>query len=389
MPQLFSERPYTTIRQPEAGNFYILAFFDCLFNSDLSVEREGFNHIKSLFVKTTDGFSIRIKRSDFSVNLRNKKTEKYRYELDELRNEDVFFVTEAMCEEILASPLSTKTDSFAINILEGICAYYFHNDWSSVDSSMEAHSIREMAINCGSAITSTDFLAGWLSIDTQDIADPNYVLPLFSILPTLSIYMSANITPTNRHAFRLKGVATQNVHNDFTLHLVDPSNNSMFYAHPFSDVIQHAPRFSLVNTYSPHYRLATHLLNEPKLLLDFGAMILSMEKIYQSKQDILENKHKLNQINQYLGGMEIMLKQLIDVHGLSVELSKPLSDFIDSQRKRRDSVYPTIDIMRPKFGPVSTSVLEFFDSHKIKIDEKRIEKKFEPSNSSAFSLFSR
>ena len=264
---LFSTQNQTTIEQGRVGNCSWLTVLDCLMNTST----EGLDFIKSMFHKREDGVVVRIKRTYHSENLKNKNLTQYRYFYDNSTDEDVFFVSREKCEQIAGETKGVKTNALAIKILERICSYYFYNNWQPVTNSIDAHNMGIIRYAEQTQFSTLSFIAEWLSLDIKPIKFSDFWM-LKQLLPNPPLYMSFELSPGLRHAFRLETIEKH--HKDSTswwVVLRNPWHNMKRERYPLSQVLSSNPSVYLVKSNSLHYELAGVLLkNKAVLKVWFG-----------------------------------------------------------------------------------------------------------------------
>jgi hypothetical protein len=95
-PLFPTDHELITLKQGKAGDCYLLAALDCIFNTP-----QGRAKVKSLFRESATGYTLRIKRSPSNSFLQFKKLEgKYQYFFDESTQEDVFFISKRRAQLI-------------------------------------------------------------------------------------------------------------------------------------------------------------------------------------------------------------------------------------------------------------------------------------------------
>ena len=264
---LFSTCGTNTIEQGRVGNCSLLTVLDCLMNTST----EGLNFIKSMFHKTEDGVVLRIKRTYHSENLKNKNLTQYRYFYDNSTDEDVFFVSLEKCEQIAGETKGVKTNALAIKILERICSYYFYNNWQSVTNSIEAHNFGIIRYAHKTQFGTLSFIAEWLSLDIKPIKFEDFWM-IRQLLSNLPVYLSFELYPGLRHAFRLETIEKHPKYStDWSVFLRNPWHNMKRERYSLSQVLCSASSFYLVKSNSLHYELACALLkNKTVLKVWFG-----------------------------------------------------------------------------------------------------------------------
>ena len=295
---LFTPFNKTTIQQGNIGNCSLLTVLDCLMNTST----EGLDFVKSMFDKTEEGIIVRIKRTYHSNNLKDKNLTQYRYFYDSATDQDVFFVSQEKCEEMEVETKGVKTDALAVKILERICSYYFYNNWQTVTNSIEAHDIRVIRYADSQQFGTFSFIAEWLSLDTQPIAVEDYWM-LKQLLSNLPVYLSFELYPGFRHAFRLEDIERINEYSaDREVVVRNPWHNRKREKYLLSHVLSSNPSFYLIKSDSIHYELAGVLIKNKPILKVWFAELYKLLKLSTSGPNMFDVFHpKLQALIQVFG----------------------------------------------------------------------------------------
>ena len=255
------------IRQGKAGNCYMLAALDCIFNSG----PESYQLIKGLFTNTTDNtVTVRLKHSAQSDNIKpHMMAGKYTYFHDLAHNEDVFILNEHKLHEIDVSTDGVLSNSLAVKILERLFSYYYEPEWdiAPLQASLFAHNISEKRYEG----TSTAFVGKLLGIEIHEHNDIDEIIKLKSICPDQAVYISMSYGNPDqfgkvhtRHALRLdKVIPTPGVPGEYQFYLVNPWNNQTTEVYSLAHISTNNSRFCIYKTDPEQYKLTQLLLNLP------------------------------------------------------------------------------------------------------------------------------
>jgi hypothetical protein len=262
------------IRQGKAGDCYLLASLDCIFNSG----QEGYDVVKSMFTETEKGVEVRIKHTDQSKRLQKEKLEcKYDYYYDEERQQDVIIVSKEILEKIDAFQGGVISNSLAVKILERLTSYYYASPLPNQPlASIEAH---EMRRRLSETETSTEFAAKFLGIGAHDIAGDkiNDIIKLKTIAPEYPVYISI-VYGHGRHALRIdKIVPNVNSVGGYDFVLVNPHDNQKRETYSLGDISRLQPRFCTFTTKPYQHELTQVLLSFPTIM---GEAIFANPKLF-------------------------------------------------------------------------------------------------------------
>ncbi|CEG55803.1 sbcc family protein [Legionella fallonii] len=249
-----------TLNQGKAGDCYLLAALDCVFN----LGSEGRDLIKSLFTETKDGVTVRIKRTNQSAFLKPEKMEgKYGYFHDTNTDEDVFTISTVRLQEIDKTTVGVQSNSLAVKILERLSSYYYVADWNNdvMLASVFAHNTKLRHSD-----TSTAFVGKLLGIDAYDTKDIDQIIKLKAINPQLPVYISMSYGERDifgqyhgRHALRIESI-TPNPPSSYTFVLRNPWNNQITESYTLEDIKKRNYRFCTYSTNKHQYELTRILL---------------------------------------------------------------------------------------------------------------------------------
>ena len=115
------------------------------------------------------------------------------------------------------------------------------------------------------------FIAEWLSLDIKPIKFEDFWM-LRQLLSNLPVYLSFELYPGLRHAFRLETIEKHHKNStDWLVVLRNPWHNMKRERYALSQVLSNSPSFYLVKSNSLHYELACALLkNKAVLQVWFG-----------------------------------------------------------------------------------------------------------------------
>ncbi|MCL9683642.1 hypothetical protein [Legionella maioricensis] len=251
------------LKQGEVDDCYLLASLDCIFNGGA----EYLQLLKSKFVRTKDGVTLRIKRTDQSAYLKPEKMKgKYTYFQDTLTNEDVFILSEKVLKEIDDSEKSVQTNSLAVKILERISSYYYVEEWDHLD---EMASIKAHSIKLRHSETSTVFVGKLIGIQAYDGEDFDEILKLKLMKPQEPVYMSMAYGEADvmgkiheRHSLRIDSVVPK-PHGDYEVILVNPWDNQKRERYFLKELKKRDCRFCIFSTNQQEYELTRILLKNP------------------------------------------------------------------------------------------------------------------------------
>ena len=146
MTDLFPpENQPITMKQGQAGDCFVLAILDALFNAP-----GGLSFVKSLFSVDKNGVvTLTIKRNVHSLNFVGEKLEraKQRYQFRQTATEDIFVFTPERLKELDGATDFLTTNSMAVKILEHIVPYYYVGDMIGIADNKPAPHVSVLAYN--------------------------------------------------------------------------------------------------------------------------------------------------------------------------------------------------------------------------------------------------
>lgn len=252
-----------TISQGKIGDCYLLATIDCVAN----LSKKGRDRLKSLFTQTKDGVIVRIPRSKLSSNLQTKTLgTRYQYTHDDKSKHDVFFLNNALLEEIDShTSIGAVTNSLAVKILEHLSSYYFAKSWTRKEAinSLTVHSVLEER----HGMSSTLFVSQLINVETAELTI-DQIIKLKTLYPNFPVYVSMIWGETQRgiaherHALRVERVNKVSLSHSFSL--VNPWHNTTIDA-PISktDLAAKSPSFSIFAMHPRTLKLIKLLLELP------------------------------------------------------------------------------------------------------------------------------
>jgi hypothetical protein len=264
------------IRQGNAGDCYLLASLDCIFN----LGQEGYDVVKSMFTETEKGVEVRIKHTDQSKRLQKGKLEcKYDYYYDEERQQDVIIVSKEILEQIDEYQEGVISNSLAVKILERLTSYYYASPLPNQPlASIAAH---EMPRRLSETETSTKFAAKFLGIGAHDVTGDNIneIIKLKTIAPEYPVYISIAYG-NGRHALRIdKIVPNVNSDGEYDFVLVNPHDNQERETYSLGHIILSKPRFCTFTT-KPYQHELTQVLLSRSFPTMIGEAIFANPKIF-------------------------------------------------------------------------------------------------------------
>jgi hypothetical protein len=236
MTTLFPKKGPITIQQGRAGDCYLLAVLDCLFQNPIFLKK-----IKSMFTMHADGSVVlRIPRTALTPPLMsNMLKKKYGYHFDHSTQEDVITFSSECIEKIDQFNKGVTTNCLAVKLLERITSYYFHIPWdnSAVDASLIIHNEDDRFE--GKCAT---FVGNILNITAHEtsinLRDPEKEIKekikLMKIRRNISVYMGMAIESVDAdgqltisgHSVRVTKIESPSA-GHYTLYLANPHNNQI------------------------------------------------------------------------------------------------------------------------------------------------------------------
>ncbi|HAT8180461.1 TPA: hypothetical protein JA361_13630 [Legionella pneumophila] len=265
MTPLFPQKGRSiAIKQGRSGSCFLLACLDCLLNS----ETEGADVVREKFKQTKSGVTLRIKRTDSTMQVQwEKMAGKYTYSYDPRTDEDVIFIDNEKLKAIDNSKKGTSSNSLAVKILEHISAYYYQVAWDG--ESLLAHKLRPKFRNNPIAKQSdTVFLAKLLGVQVTAFHDPSRLIKLKTINPNIPIYVGMNfgkpgrLGKYRRHALRVSNIKPLE-HGESEVTLINPWNNQKQTTYLLSDLRKRKCHFAVFDD-SPQKKLLTEIFLEYK-----------------------------------------------------------------------------------------------------------------------------
>jgi len=138
-------------------------------------------------------------------------------------------------------------------------------------NSIEAHNMGVIRYAHENQFGTLSFIAEWLSLDIEPIKFEDFWM-LRQLLSNLPVYLSFELYPGLRHAFRLEAIEKHPKDStDWSVVLRNPWHNMKRERYSLSQVLCSAPSFYLVKSNSLRYELACALLkNNAVLKVWFG-----------------------------------------------------------------------------------------------------------------------
>ncbi len=273
--------PPITIAQTITADCYLLASLDCIF----SAGTEALLKIKSLFMETDSGITLRIKHSKLSENLKPHCLRKYGYFHDITTNEDVFFLSRDILQEIDTSSYSVKSNALAVKILERISSYYYLGHWS--DNDINANIWAHNEVKNRYKGTSTAFVGTLLGIPIQDINDLDQIIKIKTIAPQQPIYVSMMYQKKDeekciRHALRIERIEPKD--GSFYFMLINPwDTRKAVEIYSMADIKTKNPRFCI---YITDEQKKTLIRIASNLSEDYGQWIFSDSQLLDMMTNI-------------------------------------------------------------------------------------------------------
>lgn len=261
-----------TIFQGKAGDCYMLAALDCLFNSNTGLER-----VRSMFNEYSHGIELKINRNKFSENmLFRKKTGvfkgKYYHIYDPKTDTDLFLIPNHRLNYIDSHREGVQSNSLAVKIFEHVLSYYYdiavpgEQDQNSSDEenpdtlgfdSFDEHNRKNRLndLSIESEIES-EFFASIFNIEQFCVRKDKLgsIIIFKQDYFNIPIYVALDRAEKEKHAYRIQSIKVNTeIQGGFEFILLDPWNNVEAQSFTLEQIRAGNPFFVIFN-WTPELR---------------------------------------------------------------------------------------------------------------------------------------